>query len=185
MNRMGEMRDMFGDLGCDDDIANLGEPHVPFNPSPERKRDERSAIERFRDDYVITPFSQSTQAWRMRAEEDRRRCAAKFEIDAVEKDLTKSVGGDPNDVVDLSADIWLKPGDVENNSIDIEEVKVAGESSRTLWVRKKRRELSPHRLPLKERKKDRTISYVDLLRPNPPPPRWDPRQKPQASTRLP
>jgi hypothetical protein len=185
MNRMGETRDMFEGLGCDDEITNLGEPHVPFNPSPERERDERSDIERFRDDYVITPFSQSTQAWRMRAEEDRRRCAAKFEIDAVEKDLTKSVGGDPNDVVDLSADIWLKPGDVDDNSIDIEDVKVAGESSRTLSFRKKRRGLSPHRLPLKERMKDRTISYVDLLRPNPPPPRFDTRRKPQSSTRLP
>ena len=26
MNRMGETKDMFGDLGCDDKIANLGEP---------------------------------------------------------------------------------------------------------------------------------------------------------------
>jgi hypothetical protein len=103
----------------------------------------------------------------------------------VEKDLIKSVGGDPNAVVDLSADIWLKLGDVEDNSIDIEELKVVGESSRTLRFRKKRRELSPHRLPLKERKKDRTISYVDLLRPNSPPPRWNPRRKPQVSTRLP
>jgi hypothetical protein len=41
----------------------------------------------------------------MRAEEDRRRCAAKLELDAVENDLTKSVGGDPNDVIDLSTDI--------------------------------------------------------------------------------
>ena len=58
----------------------------------------------------MTPFSQSTQAWKLRAEEDQRRYAAKFEIDAVKKNLTKSVGGDPNDVVDLSADILRKPG---------------------------------------------------------------------------
>jgi hypothetical protein len=45
MDRMGETRDMFEGLGCDDEIANLGEPHVPFNPSPKRERDERSAIE--------------------------------------------------------------------------------------------------------------------------------------------
>ena len=187
MDRMGEKRDMFEGLGCDEEIENLGEPHIPFNPSPERERDERSARDRFRDDYVMTPFSQSTQAWKLRAEEDQRRYAVKFEIDAVEKDLTKSVGGDPNNVVDLSADILRKPGDVnvEDNSIDIEEVKVAGESSRTLPFRKKRRGLSPHRLPLKERMKDRTISYVDLLRPDPLPPRLDPRRKPQASTRLP
>jgi hypothetical protein len=175
MNRMGEKRDMFEGLGCDWEIENLGDPFIPVNPSPERERDERSAIDRFRDDYVITPFSQSTQAWRMRAEEDRRR----YE----EKDLTKSVGGDPNDVIDLSADIWLKPGDVDDNSIDIEEVKVAGESSKTLPFRKKMRGLSPHRLPLKERKKDRTISYVDLLRPNPLP-KIDPRRKPETFTRL-
>ena len=62
MNRMGEPRDLFEGLGCDDEIANLGEPHVPFNPSPERERDERSDIERFRDDYVMIPFSQFTQA---------------------------------------------------------------------------------------------------------------------------
>ena len=74
--------------------------------------------------------------------------------------------------------------DVEDNSIDIEEVKVAEESSRTLHVLKKRRGLSPHRLPLKERMKDRTISYVNLLRPDLLLLRLDPRRKPQASTRL-
>jgi hypothetical protein len=172
---MGEKKDMFEGLGCDGEIENLEDPFIPVNLSPERERDERSNIDRFRDDYVITPFSQSTQTWRMRAEEDRRR----YE----ENDLTKSVGEDPIGVVDLSADIWLKPGDVDDNSIDIEEVKVAGESSKTFCIRKKRRELSPHRLPLKERKKDRTISYVDLLRPNPLP-KIDPRRKPGASTRL-
>jgi hypothetical protein len=62
MDRMEETRDMFEGLGCDDEIANLGKPYVPFNPSPERERNERSAIERFRDDYIIKPFSQSTQA---------------------------------------------------------------------------------------------------------------------------
>jgi hypothetical protein len=93
------------------------------------------------------------------------------------------VSEDPIGVVDLSVNIWLKPEDVDDNSIDIEEIKVAGESSKTLSFRKKMRGLSPHRLPLKERKKDRTISYVDLLRPNPPP-EIDPRRKPGASTRL-
>ena len=186
MDRMGEKRDMFEGLGCDEEIENLGEPDIPFNPSPERERDERSARDRFRDEYVITPFLQSTQVWRMRAEEDQRRYADNFEIDAVENDNTQCVGGDLNDLIDLCADILEKPGDVdvEETSIDIEDVKVAGESSRTLPFRKKRRGLSPHRLPLKERMKDRTISYVDLLRPNPLP-KMDPRRKPQASTRLP
>ena len=66
---------------------------------------------------------------------------------------------------------------MENNSIDIEDVKVAGESSNTLYFCKNMRGLSPHRLPLKERMKDRTISYVDLLRPNSLQ-KIDPRRKP-------
>jgi hypothetical protein len=104
----------------------------------------------------------------------------------VEKDLTKCVDGNPNDVVDLSADILQKPDDVdmEDNSIDIEEVKVTGESSRTLPFCKKMKGLSPHWLLLKEQMKERTISYVDLLRPDPLPPRMDPRRKPRVSTRL-
>lgn len=169
MERMGKERAMFEGLDCDEEIHNLDDPHIPFNPTPERERDERSARDRFRDDYVMTPFSQSTQAWRMRAEEDRRRYGDNFEIDAVEKDHTQIVGGDLNDLIDLCADILEKPGDVdvEETSIDTEIVKVAGESSKTLAIRKKKRELSPHRLPLKERRKDYTISYRDLLRPNP------------------
>ena len=185
MDRKGKERDMCEGLGWDEEIDNLGDPPIPFNPTPNHDRDERSAIERFRDDYVITPFSQSTQAWRMRAAEDQRRYADNFEIDAVEKDNTQYVDGDLNDLIDLCADVLEKPGnvDVEETSIDIEIVKVAGESSKTLPIRKKMRGLSPHRLPLKERMKDRTISYVDLLRPNPLP-KMDPRRKPRASTRL-
>ena len=53
---------------------------------------------------------------------------------------------------------------VDDNSIDIEEVKVARESSKTVSFNKKMRGLSPHRLPLKKRIKDRPISNVDLLR---------------------
>ena len=169
----------------DEEIGNLGDPHIPFNPTPKGEIDEKSGIERFRDDYVMTPFLQSTQTWKLMAEEDQRRYANKFEIDAVGKDLTKCVGGDPNDVVDLGGDILKKPEDVdvEDNSFDIVEVKVAGESSKTLSFRKKMRGLSPHRLPLKERMKDQTISYVDLLRPNPLQ-KMDPRRKPEAYTRL-
>jgi len=80
MDRMGVMRDMFKGLGCDEEIANLDESYIPFNPSPERERDERSVRDRFHDDYVMTSFSQSIQAWKLRAEEDQRRCTAKFEI---------------------------------------------------------------------------------------------------------
>ena len=35
---MGEERDMFEGLGWDKEIVSLGDPHVPFNPSPERER---------------------------------------------------------------------------------------------------------------------------------------------------
>ena len=153
MDRMEEGKNIFEDLGWDEEIENLEDPHIPFIASPERERNERSARDQFRDEYVMTPFSKCIQAWKLRAEEDQRRYADKFEIDAVKKNLTKCVGGDPNDVVDLSADILKKPEDVdvEDNSTDIEEVKVVGESSRTLSFRKKMRGLSPHRLPLKKR----------------------------------
>ena len=60
MNRMGEKRDMCEGLGCDEEIKNLEEPHILLNPSSERERDERSARDRFRDDYIMTSFLQST-----------------------------------------------------------------------------------------------------------------------------
>ena len=88
-------------------------------------------------------------------------------------------------LIDLCADILEKPRDVdvEKTSIDTRIVKVAGESLKTLPVDKKMRGLSPHRLPLKERKRHYTISYRDLLRPNPLP-KIDLPRKPRLSTRL-
>ena len=54
----------------------------------------------------MNSFSQSTQAWKLTVEkEDRQRYADKFKMNVVEKDPTKCVGGDADDVVDLSADI--------------------------------------------------------------------------------
>ena len=67
--------------------------------------------------------------------------------------------------------------DVEENSINIEEVKIAVESSRTIFSREDER-LSPHCLLLNERMKDRTICYVDLLWPDPLPSRMDDERKP-------
>ena len=95
-------------------------------------------------------------------------------------------GGDVDDVVDLSADIPWKTNDVdvEKNSINMEEVKKAVESSRTLSFCERMKRLSLHCLLLKERMKDRTISYVDLLRPNPLPSRMDDEQKQRAFRRL-
>ena len=181
---MGEERDMFEGLGWDKEIVSLGDPHIPFNPLLER---ERSVVKRYHDDYEMTLFLQSTQAWKLRVEEeDRQRYADKFKIDVVEKDPTKCVGGDADDVVDLSADIPWKTNDVdvEENSINMEEVKIAVESSRALSFRERMKRLSPHCLPLKERMKDRTISYVDLLWPDPLPSRMDDVRMPRASRRL-
>ena len=167
-------------------IENLGDPNISFNPSPEHERVERSAKDRFRNEYVMTPILQSTQAWKLSVEDDQRQYADNSEIDTVKKDLRKCVGGDPNDVVNLSANILRKPGhvDVEDNSIDIEVVKISGLISRILFFCKEMKGLSPHHLPFKEQLKDRTISYIDLLRPDPLPLKMDPRRKLRASTRL-
>ena len=50
-------RDPFAGLGWEVEIVRLADPHTLFNPSPERRV---SGAKRFRDDYEITPFSQST-----------------------------------------------------------------------------------------------------------------------------
>ena len=84
MDRMRKERDMFEVLEWDEEIQNLGDPHIPLNSTHECERDEKSARERFRDEYVVTHFSQSTQAWKMRAEEAQPRYVDNFEIDAVE-----------------------------------------------------------------------------------------------------
>ena len=47
----------------------LADPHILFNLSPKRGV---SGAKRFHDDYEITPFSQSTQAWKSRLEEEDR-----------------------------------------------------------------------------------------------------------------
>ena len=137
----------------------------------------------------MTPFSQSTQVWKWRLEEEeRQRYADKFKMkkNVVQKDSRNCVDRDADDVVDLNVDIPWKINDVDsdNNSEDVEEVNIAVESSKTLSFRERMRRLSPHPLPLKERMKERTISYVDLLRPDRLPPRTDDEWKPQSSRRL-
>ena len=49
------------------------------------------------------------------------------------------------------------------NLIDVEEINIAVESSKTLSLSERMKRLSPHCLPLKEWMKDQMISYVDLL----------------------
>ena len=58
---MGDERDMFAGLGWEKEIRSLADPHIPVNLSPEF---EFAAGNRSSDDYELTPFSQSTQAWR-------------------------------------------------------------------------------------------------------------------------
>ena len=58
---MGDERDMFAGLGWEMEIRILGDPHIPFNPSPEF---EFTAGNQDSDDYELTPFLQFTQALR-------------------------------------------------------------------------------------------------------------------------
>ena len=71
----------------------------------------------------------------------------------------------------------------ESNTVDEEEeVKEAVEESKQITVKEMFRNLSPHRLPYRERIKDRSISYVDLLCPDPPsPPKSDAEYTARAS----
>ena len=58
--------------------------------------------------------------------------------------------------------------DDEEESNDTEQrIEPMIELTKVLLFRERMKRLCPHRLPLKERMKDRTISYVDLLYPDP------------------
>ena len=84
------------------------------------------------------------------------------------------------DVIDLNADIVWTQIEMDGH----EEVKDVADPSRALSFREKMKRLLPHRLPLKERMKDRTISYVDLLCPDPLPRRGKDDLVPQGCRRL-
>ena len=56
-----------------------------------------------------------------------------------------------------------KPNETE------QEVKVVGESSKSLSFCKRMRGLLPHHRLLKDRLRDKTISYINLFQPGPPP----------------
>jgi hypothetical protein len=68
------------------------------------------------------------------------------------------------DMPEIDADL-----DEDKSNETEEEVKVEGESSKSISFRERMRALPLHHLPLKDRKRDKTISYMDLLRPGPPP----------------
>ena len=66
---MGDERDMFVGLGWEKEIRSLGDHHIPFNPLP---KFEFAAGNRGSNDYELTPFLQSTQAWRWRVQEEQK-----------------------------------------------------------------------------------------------------------------
>ena len=84
------------------------------------------------------------------------------------------------------ADVSEKDVDLdENKSIEMEEnVKVAVESLKSLSFHKGMTGLSPHHRPLKDRMRDKLVSYIDLLRPGPPPLRKDDEMKSKSSKRF-
>ena len=152
----------------------LADPHIPFNPAQEHGV---SGVKRYRDDYEMTPFSQSTQTWKSRVEEEEQQQYAerlRMRADRVHEQMESTIGCKLEDAIDLSADIvWTQiemDGEEESNGED-EEVKDVADPSRALSFREKMKRLSPHRLPLKEWMKDCIISYVDLLCPDPLPQR--------------
>ena len=142
---MGEKIDMFVGLGWEKEIRILKDPHIPVNLSPEF---EFRPGDRASDDYDLTLFSQSTQAWRWRVQEEQKQ----YE----KKEHAKDVSEQDTDLEE------------DNSNETKPEVKMEGECSKTLSLRQRMRAL-PHHLPLKDRIKDKTISYRDLLRPGPPP----------------
>jgi hypothetical protein len=83
---MGDEKYMFTGLGWEKDIRSLGTPHISFNPSSEF---EFAAGNRSSDDYELTPFSQSTQAWRWRVQEEQKQYEKneKRHADVPEKDV--------------------------------------------------------------------------------------------------
>ena len=96
--------------------------------------------------------------------------------------MESTIGCKVEDFIDLSTDIvWTQ---IEMDGEE-EEIKDVVDPSRALSFRKKLKRLSPHRLPLKERMKDRTISYVDLFHPDLLPPRANDNPVPQGCRRLP
>ena len=123
-------------------------------------------------------------------EEEQQQYAERLRMraDRVQEQMESTIlGCKVEDVIDLSADIvWtqIETDSEEESNGEYEEVKDVADPSRALSFREKMKRLSPHRLPLKERIKDRTISYVDLLRPDPLPRRDNDEPVQQGCRRL-
>ena len=85
------------------------------------------------------------------------------------------MNSEADDVADLN----------EEKSIETKnEVNVVGEALRSLSFRERLKTLLPHRRPLKDQMKDKTVSYVNLLRPRPPSSKMDDEKKSKSSRRL-
>ena len=70
----------------------------------------------------------------------------------------------------------------EDKSIGTEEeMNVVGESLKSLSFWERLRGLSPHCCPLNNQMRDKSVSYVDLLRPGRPPSKNDDEMKSESS----
>ena len=67
-------------------------------------------------------------------------------------------------------DSFVNDDKTTTNEVDEKGVE---KSSRSLSFRERMRGLPPHCLSLKDRRKDKTVPYIDLFRPGPPPSRRD------------
>ena len=97
--------DPFAWLGWGAKIVSLADPHIPFNPSP---KGGLSDAKWFRDDYKITPFSQSTQVWKWRMEQKERKQYVerlKMRRKKVLKKLEATIECDMFEAIDVSKDI--------------------------------------------------------------------------------
>ena len=110
-----------------------------------------SGAKRFRDDYEIIPFSQSTQAWKSKLEEEDRQQyiePVKMRMEKVQKKSEATVECEMFDAVDLNTDIpWtIIKMDDEEESNDVEQgTKPMAELTKVLSFRKRMKRLSPHR----------------------------------------
>ena len=106
------------------------------------------AANQYSDDYKMIPFSESKQVWKWRVEGEQKQYAKndKRWADVPEK------AADVNEDVDLN----------EDKSINMEEEVKVGKSLRSLSFCEKMKSLSPHGRSLKDRMRDKTVSYVEM-----------------------
>ena len=101
MHTMGEKRDMFVGLRWKNEIKRLGKPHALLNPFPEH---DIGAGKQNSNDFDLTPFLQSTQAWRWRIQEEQKSYAKndKRRANVLEKDATRCMNSETDDAGELN-----------------------------------------------------------------------------------